>query len=93
MAPVAACDKAPRAANRGAGRILAGVEYRKDPNFALTFGRGDGGCGHPFLDPRRTWTIPASYDRQAAKLVKMFGKTFEQYLPISTTTVKAASIG
>jgi len=45
------------------------------------------------LDPRRTWDKPDSYDRQAAKLVKMFAENFEQYLPHIDEDVKAAAIG
>ena len=51
------------------------------------------GVADILLDPRRTWDNPASYDRQAAKLVKMFAENFEQYLPYIDEDVKAAAIG
>jgi phosphoenolpyruvate carboxykinase (ATP) len=43
------------------------------------------------LDPRRTWTDPAAYDRQAADLVAMFVKNFAQYEPHVGEDVKAAA--
>jgi len=45
------------------------------------------------LDPRRTWDNPESYDRQAAKLVKMFANNFAQYVPFIDDDIKAAAIG
>lgn len=72
---------------------LAGVEYRKDPNFGFDVPVAVTGVADILLDPRRTWDNPASYDRQAAKLVKMFAENFEQYLPYIDEDVKAAAIG
>ena len=72
---------------------LAGVEYRKDPNFGFEVPVSVTGVADILLDPRRTWDNPESYDRQAAKLVKMFSENFEQYMPYIDEDVKAAAIG
>jgi len=72
---------------------LAGVEYRKDPNFGFDVPVAVTGVADILLDPRRTWDNPESYDRQADKLVKMFAENFEQYLPYIDDDVKAAAIG
>ena len=71
---------------------LADVEYRKDPNFGFDVPVAVNGVADILLDPRRTWDDPESYDRQAAKLVKMFSDNFEQYLPFIDDDVKAAAI-
>jgi phosphoenolpyruvate carboxykinase (ATP) len=49
------------------------------------------GVADILLDPRRTWTDPAAYDRQAADLVAMFVKNFAQYEPHVGEDVKAAA--
>ena len=71
---------------------LAEAEYRKDPNFGFDVPVSVNGVADILLDPRRTWDDPESYDRQAAKLVKMFSDNFEQYLPYIDDDVKAAAI-
>jgi phosphoenolpyruvate carboxykinase (ATP) len=72
---------------------LADVEFRTDANFGFEVPIGAPGVPGVLLDPRRTWDKPDSYDRQAAKLVKMFAENFEQYLPHIDEDVKAAAIG
>ncbi|WP_272008059.1 phosphoenolpyruvate carboxykinase [Roseovarius sp. ZX-A-9] len=69
------------------------VEFRKDPNFGFEVPKDAPGVPTVLLDPRRTWDKPDSYDRQAAKLVDMFSKNFEQYVPYIDDDVKAAAIG
>ena len=69
------------------------VEFRKDPNFGFEVPVDAPGVPQVLLDPRRTWDRPDSYDRQAAKLVEMFARNFEQYLPYIDDDVKAAAIG
>ena len=71
---------------------LADAEFRKDPNFGFDVPVEVNGVADILLDPRRTWDDPESYDRQAAKLVKMFSDNFEQYLPYIDEDVKAAAI-
>ena len=72
---------------------LADAEFRKDPNFGFAVPVDVTGVPSILLDPRRTWDDPASYDKQAAKLVKMFSDNFERYLPFIDDDVKAAAIG
>ena len=68
-------------------------EFRKDANFGFEVPVDVPGVAEVLLDPRRTWDDGEAYDRQAAKLVEMFSKNFEQYLPYIDNDVKAAAIG
>ncbi len=72
---------------------LATAKFRKDPNFGFDVPSDVPGVPQVLLDPRRTWDDPASYDRQAAKLVQMFADNFEQYVPYIDDDVKACAIG
>lgn len=72
---------------------LNDVEFRKDENFGFDVPVSVEGVAEVLLDPRRTWHDPESYDRQAAKLVKMFANNFAQYVPFIDEDVKAAAIG
>ncbi|WP_300033756.1 phosphoenolpyruvate carboxykinase [uncultured Roseobacter sp.] len=71
---------------------LADAEFRKDPNFGFSVPIDVKGVPNILLDPRRTWDNPEAYDRQAAKLVKMFSDNFAQYLPFIDDDVRAAAI-
>ena len=71
---------------------LGKVKFRTDANFGFEVPVDAPGVPTVLLDPRRTWDKPDSYDRQAAKLVKMFSENFEQYLPHIDEDVKAAAI-
>jgi len=42
------------------------------------------------LKPRNTWTDPAAYDRQAAKLAAMFAENFKTFASDVTAAVSAA---
>jgi phosphoenolpyruvate carboxykinase (ATP) len=72
---------------------LANATYRKDANFGFEVPVSVNGVADILLDPRRTWDNPEAYDRQAAKLVKMFANNFAQYVPYIDDDVKAAAIG
>jgi phosphoenolpyruvate carboxykinase (ATP) len=72
---------------------LAGVEFRRDPNFGFDVPVSVPGVADVLLDPRRTWTDPDAYDRQAARLVGMFADNFAQYLPFIDADVRSAAIG
>jgi phosphoenolpyruvate carboxykinase (ATP) len=72
---------------------LGDVKFRTDANFGFEVPIDAPGVPTVLLDPRRTWDKPDSYDRQAAKLVKMFAENFEQYIPHIDEDVKAAAIG
>ena len=72
---------------------LNDVDFRRDPNFGFDVPVHVPGVSDVLLDPRRTWTDPDAYDRQAAKLVQMFSDNFEQYLPGIDDDVRAAAIG
>ena len=72
---------------------LAGVEFRRDPNFGFEVPVAVPGVDATLLNPRDTWADKAGYDAQAAKLVEMFSKNFGQYVPFIDEDVKAAAIG
>jgi len=74
----------------GAGRSLAGVEYRKDRNFGLTFRFAVDGVGTSFWTRAELWDNPAfSYDRQAAKTGQdVRGKLRNNDLPYIDDDVK-----
>ena len=72
---------------------LAETSFRKDPNFGFDVPVGCDGVDTVLLDPRNTWPDPATYDTQAAKLVRMFSDNFAKYVPFIDDEVKAAAIG
>ncbi|WP_099826641.1 phosphoenolpyruvate carboxykinase [Oceaniglobus indicus] len=72
---------------------LEKAPFRKDKNFGFEVPTEVEGVPDILLDPRRTWDNPESYDRQAAKLVKMFSENFAQYADHIDEDVRAAAIG
>ena len=51
----------------------------------------------PFIDstllnPRDTWQEKDSYDSQAAKLIKMFSKNFDQYKDMVDKTIRSVAL-
>ena len=72
---------------------LAGVEFRRDPNFGFEVPVAVQGVDATLLNPRKTWADTAAYDAQAQKLVGMFAENFGQYVPFIDADVKAAAIG
>lgn len=72
---------------------LAGVEFRRDPNFGFDVPVAVAGVDSTLLNPRSTWADTAAYDAQAKKLVDMFSKNFGQYVPYIDDDIKAAAIG
>jgi phosphoenolpyruvate carboxykinase (ATP) len=56
------------------------VPVRREPVFGLEVPQHvPGGVPDDVLDPRRTWSDPAAYDAQAARLAGLFRKNFEQF--------------
>ncbi|MFV2033934.1 MAG: phosphoenolpyruvate carboxykinase [Halocynthiibacter sp.] len=72
---------------------IANADFRKDPNFGFEVPVSVSGVADILLDPRRTWDNVDSYDRQAAKLVKMFADNFGQYEAYIDDDVKDVAIG
>ncbi len=72
---------------------LTNGQFRKDENFGFDVPISVPGVPDILLDPRRTWDDAVAYDKQAANLVDMFSKNFEQYLPHIDEDVRAAAIG
>ncbi|TGD44830.1 phosphoenolpyruvate carboxykinase [Pseudotabrizicola sediminis] len=71
---------------------LAGVEFRRDPNFGFDVPVAVSGVDATLLNPRTTWADAGAYDAQARKLVEMFSKNFGQYVPYIDDDIKAAAI-
>jgi phosphoenolpyruvate carboxykinase (ATP) len=63
-----------------AGR-LEDVEYRTDPVFGFRVPVAVPGVETSLLDPRSTWSDPATYDRKARDLAQMFRDNFEKFPP------------
>jgi len=55
------------------------VRTRREPVFGLQVPLHLPGVPDELLDPRTTWKDPAAYDAQAARLVALFKKNFEQF--------------
>ncbi len=72
---------------------LARAPFRTDANFGFEVPTTVDGVPDLLLNPRRTWDDPASYDRQAKKLVAMFGRNFAQYEAHIDDDVRAVAIG
>ncbi len=66
------------------------VAYEKDLLFNLDVPAACPGVPSDVLKPRNTWTKPAEYDAQAAKLAKMFADNFKAFEADVTPDVKAA---
>ncbi|UWQ23074.1 phosphoenolpyruvate carboxykinase [Jannaschia sp. W003] len=72
---------------------LAKGRFRTDPNFGFEVPCSAEGVADVLLDPRRTWTDKEAYDAQAAKLVEMFARNFQQYARHIDDDVKACALG
>ena len=60
---------------------LGSVNYRVDKFFGFEVPESVNGVPDKLLNPRDTWTNKDAYDAQVQKLLTMFNKNFEQYLP------------
>jgi phosphoenolpyruvate carboxykinase (ATP) len=76
-----------RAALSGA---LDAVAYQHDPVFNLEVPTACPEVPAEVLRPRDTWSDPAAYDAQAAKLAKMFADNFATFDGAALADVKAA---
>jgi phosphoenolpyruvate carboxykinase (ATP) len=57
------------------------VEYRLDPVYGFEVPIEVPGVESRLLDPRSTWRDPASYDRKARELARMFRDNFTRFAP------------
>ena len=64
---------------------------RIDPVFGLAVPTEIAGVPAGILDPRSTWSDPAAYDAQAAKLAEMFVENFAQFMTDADDEVLAAA--
>jgi phosphoenolpyruvate carboxykinase (ATP) len=76
-----------RAALSGA---LAEVATRIDPVFGVEVPLTCPDVPDAFLDPRATWADPLDYDRQAARLARMFADNFTAFADGVSATIRAA---
>jgi len=63
----------------------------RDPVFGLGVPSEVPYVPHEVLDPRRTWSDPAAYDAQAARLAGMFRDNFRRYADQATPEILAAA--
>jgi phosphoenolpyruvate carboxykinase (ATP) len=71
---------------------LAKGQFRKDASFGFDVPVGLDGVDAAILDPRQTWSDPAAYDAQAARLKGMFAANFAQYLGLVDEAVRAIAL-
>ena len=71
---------------------LNAAAFRRDPNFGFEVPVAAPGVDSGLLDPRATWSDPAAYDAQAARLVGMFADNFAQYEGHVGDDVRAAAV-
>jgi phosphoenolpyruvate carboxykinase (ATP) len=69
---------------------LDGVAFERDPLFNVDIPISCPDVPPQVLKPRNTWTDPAAYDRQAAKLAAMFAENFKTFASDVTAAVSAA---
>jgi phosphoenolpyruvate carboxykinase (ATP) len=69
---------------------LHNVATRPDPVFGLHVPEHVHNVPDDVLDPRKTWSDPAAYDQQAAKLAGMFNENFEKFRDQVAAEVLAA---
>ncbi|MGD2115888.1 MAG: phosphoenolpyruvate carboxykinase (ATP) [Acidobacteriota bacterium] len=66
------------------------VETRVDPIFGLAVPVRVDGVPDALLTPRKTWSDPEEYDRQAGRLARMFRDNFARYSDQVSEAVRAA---
>lgn len=71
---------------------LSNGDFRCDETFGFDVPITVPGVADLLLDPRRTWEDKKAFDKQSAKLVAMFVKNFEQYLPHIDDDVKVIAL-
>ena len=76
-----------RAALAGA---LDAVPFEQDPVFNVGVPASCPGVPDEVLKPRRTWADSADYDRQAAKLARMFVDNFKTFEGEVSPEIRAA---
>jgi phosphoenolpyruvate carboxykinase (ATP) len=69
---------------------LAALPMRLDPTFGVEVPLSCPDVPASFLDPRSTWADPDAYDRQAAKLARMFVDNFAAYADGVTDEIRSA---
>ncbi len=69
---------------------LDAVEYEQDPVFNVAVPTSCPDVPADVLKPRATWADPAEYDRQAAKLARMFADNFRTFEADVSPEVRAA---
>ena len=71
---------------------LTSAQFAPDPFFGLMIPRDVDGIPNEVLDPRRSWSDPAEYDRTAAELARRFETNFAVFAGVVADDVKAAAI-
>jgi phosphoenolpyruvate carboxykinase (ATP) len=66
------------------------VPYERHDTFNLDVPTGCPGVPSEVLNPRSTWSDPAAYDTQAARLARMFVENFRAFEISADPDVRAA---
>ena len=69
---------------------LDDVPTRPDPVFGFQVPERADGIPQEILDPRRTWSDPAAYDRKARELAELFTENYKQFTGDIAREVAAA---
>jgi phosphoenolpyruvate carboxykinase (ATP) len=69
---------------------LATASFATDPVFGLAMPKAVAGVPSEVLDPRTTWSDPAAYDVQAAKLASMFRENITKFGTAVAASILAA---
>jgi phosphoenolpyruvate carboxykinase (ATP) len=70
--------------------LFESFTIENETGFSLRIPATCPGVDATILRPRRTWTDPEAYDRQARRLAQMFAANFEQYVDDVEPAVAAA---
>jgi phosphoenolpyruvate carboxykinase (ATP) len=71
---------------------LAGIAFRKHPDFGLLMPESCPDVPPEILDPKTTWDDPEAYDRMAHEVAGRFEDNFERFAPHVDAEVRAAAI-
>jgi phosphoenolpyruvate carboxykinase (ATP) len=69
---------------------LSQSEFMTDPYFGVDVPKSCPGVPETILQPKNTWKNPDAYDKQAAKLVRLFEENFKAFEDDVPDAVKAA---
>jgi len=70
---------------------LSAAPFRRDRYFGFSVPRAVAGVAPDILDPSKTWSDKANYDRQATKLIDMFVENFAKFEALVDDSIRTSS--